>query len=97
MERVKTYSKIDMYLSKTYKVIFHNDDKTTFEFVALCLMNIFDKSIIEATDLTLAVDKNGFCIAGTGYTKDIAETKKSQVIELAKINGFPFQVSIEEE
>ena len=60
-------------------------------------MNIFDKSIIEATDLTLAVDKNGFCIAGTGYTKDIAETKKSQVMELAKINGFPFQVSIEEE
>ena len=83
MEQVKTISKSKQFLAKKYCVIFHNDNKTTFEFVTFCLMT--------------CVDQNGSCVAGSGYTKDIAETKKNQVIEMAKIEGFPFQVSVEEE
>lgn len=97
MEQVKTRSKIDIYLSKQYKVIFHNDNKTTFEFVALCLHQIFDKNMEDAIKLTYQVDQIGYCIAGNGYMKDIAETKKNQVLDLAKQNGFPFQVTVEEE
>ena len=97
MEKVKECSKIKAYLSKTYKVVFHNDDKTTFEFVAFCLCSYFEKSMEDAIQLTYAVDKEGSCIAGSGYIRDVAETKKSQVMELAKENNFPFYVTVEED
>lgn len=97
MEQVKTISKSKQFLAKKYRVIFHNDNKTTFEFVTFCLMTFFEKSLEESIQLTFCVDKNGSCVAGSGYTKDIAETKKNQVIGMAKIEGFPFQVSVEEE
>lgn len=97
MEQVKTISKSKLYLSKKYKVIFHNDDKTTFEFVSLCLYLFFDKSMDDAIRLTFEVHNYGFCIAGSNYTKDIAITKQKQVLELAKQEGFPFQVTVEEE
>lgn len=94
---VKTKSKVRVFLDKKYKVIFHNDDKTTYEFVIYCLMNIFNHDIQTAIDLTVQVDKNGFCVAGKNYTRDIAESKKNEVISLAAQNGFPFVVSIEED
>lgn len=97
MEQIKTRSKSSIYLSKRYKVIFHNDDKTTFEFVAYCLCNFFNKNLLDAIQLTKQVDEEGYCIAGTNYLKDIAETKKNQVLDLAKDEGFPFQVSVEED
>ena len=97
MEQVKTRSKLDEYFSKTYKVIFHNDNKTTFEFVTFCLVNIFLKSVQDAIQLTINVDQNGSCVAGNGYARDIAEIKKNQVLELAKQNEYPFQVTVEEE
>ena len=77
-------------------MIFHNDNKTTFEFVSYVLISIFGKSVNEAITLTLQCDQNGYCIAGDNYVKDIAETKKTQVLSLARENGFPFQVSVEE-
>lgn len=94
---VRTSSRVHTFLSKKYKVVFHNDNKTTFDFVMFCLMNIFEHQAVDAMQLTIAVDQNGSAIAGSGYTRDIAETKKSQVLTLAKENGFPFQVSVEEE
>ena len=94
---VKTGSKIHTFLSKKYRVVFHNDNKTTFDFVMYCLVNNFEHQMLDAMQLTMDVDQKGSAIAGRGYTRDIAETKKSQVLELAKQNGFPFQVSVEEE
>ena len=99
MENVQTRnrSKTNAYISKKYKVIFWNDNQTTFDFVVTCLKNIFDKSIEEAILLTYEVDRKGSAVAGTGYIKDIAETKKDQVLVLAKENGYPFKVTVEEE
>ena len=97
MEQVKTRSRLDTFLSKKYRVIFRNDNKTTYEFVIFCLMSFFDKDVQTAMQLTKDVDQKGSAVAGSGYTKDIAETKRNQVITLARENGFPFQVSVEED
>ena len=45
MEQVKTRSKLDVFLSRKYKVIFHNDNYTTYDFVIYCLINIFEKDV----------------------------------------------------
>lgn len=97
MEQVKTRSKIDIYLSKTYKVVFHNDDYTTFDFVIKCLFQIFGRNMEDAINLTLQIDQIGYGVAGSGYVKDVAETKKKAVLDLAKQYGYPFQVTVEEE
>ncbi|SHI32374.1 ATP-dependent Clp protease adaptor protein ClpS [Clostridium cavendishii DSM 21758] len=81
---------------KNYKVVMFNDDYTTMEFVVDVLMNIFNKKIEEATKIMMDVHKKGRGIAGV-YPYDIAVTKVSKAIGLAKEEGFPFKLVIEEE
>jgi ATP-dependent Clp protease adaptor protein ClpS len=81
---------------KMYKVILHNDDYTTMEFVIEILERIFNKNTQEATTIMLDVHKRGAGICGI-YTYDIAVTKVAQVHELAVQNQFPLRCSYEEE
>jgi ATP-dependent Clp protease adaptor protein ClpS len=78
-----------------YKVILHNDDYTTMEFVVEILIAIFHKSIDDATKIMLDVHKKGKGIVGV-YTYDIALTKIALVDEFSKERGFPLKASIEE-
>src|ERR1700753_3920144 len=71
---------------KRWKVLFHNDDYTTMEFVVLVLMKFFHKTETEATHIMLSVHHRGQGIAGV-YTKDVAETKVAQVQDYAKEHG----------
>ena len=87
---------LDLMKPKMYKVILHNDDYSTFDFVIAVLMDIFNKSKDEAVELTFKVDKEGFAVVGI-YTKDIAETKVSLVKIMAKDNGYPLLATMEEE
>ena len=79
-----------------YRVLLHNDDYTTMEFVVEILMHVFQKPVEEATRIMLNVHKKGTGICGS-YTYEVAETKVDTVHLLAKENGFPLKCSMEEE
>jgi ATP-dependent Clp protease adaptor protein ClpS len=81
---------------RRYKVLLHNDDYTTMEFVILVLMKFFHKSETEATHIMLSVHHKGHGVAGL-YTKDVAETKVAQVHDYAKEHGMPLRLSVEPE
>lgn len=79
-----------------YKVLLHNDDYTTIDFVVDILMGVFHKSETQAESIMMDVHKKGKAICGI-YTYEIAKTKVYQVKELAKSNGFPLLATLEEE
>lgn len=89
-------NKINIKKPKLYKVIMHNDDYTTMEFVIEVLTKIFKKSAIDATKIMYDVHRKGAGVAGI-YTYDIAKTKLKQAMDLAEKSGFPFKLSMEEE
>ena len=78
-----------------YRVILHNDDYTTMDFVIEVLVTVFHKPTAEATKIMLDVHKKGKGICGV-YTYDIAATKVDQVHQMAKTREFPLKCSLEE-
>ena len=88
-------SKVKVKEPKQYKVIMHNDDYTTMEFVIEVLVRIFNKKLEEAQKVMLDVHKAGKGIAGI-YSYDIAMTKANTAMNWAKEEGFPFKLSVEE-
>lgn len=83
-------------IPRRYKVIFHNDDYTTQEFVVYVLEKFFHKSETEARHIMLTVHHKGSAVAGV-YTKDVAETKAEQVMDAARENGMPLLITTEPE
>ena len=79
-----------------YRVILHNDDYTTMEFVIRVLETVFHKTAVEAAQIMLHVHRNGIGLAGV-YTREIAETKTEKVLELSRQNEFPLQCTMEKE
>jgi ATP-dependent Clp protease adaptor protein ClpS len=79
-----------------YKVLLHNDDFTTQEFVVLILQSVFHKNFADAFKIMMAVHNAGIGIAGV-YTHEIAEAKCNRVIEMAQSQGFPLLCTVEEE
>ncbi len=77
-----------------YRVLLHNDDYTSMEFVVKILETIFNKSTEAATIIMLKVHKEGMGICGV-YTCEIAETKVKTVHLLAKEMGFPLKCTME--
>ena len=81
-------------LAPRWKVILHNDDVTTFEFVVVLLMSVFQKEIEEAVRLTQEVHDTGAAlITVTGLER--AELYVEQVHSLARAQGFPLAASME--
>ena len=79
-----------------YKVILHNDDYTTMEFVVEILIMVFGKSLEKATEIMLNVHHKGQGICGL-YTREIAETKVETVHHMAGNRGFPLKSTMEKE
>jgi ATP-dependent Clp protease adaptor protein ClpS len=77
-----------------WKVLLHNDDFTTMDFVVAVLVRHFDKSPTEATYVMLQVHHKGAGVAGV-YPKDIAETKVAVVTEEARESGMPLRLTME--
>ncbi len=77
-----------------YRVVLHNDDYTTMEFVVHVLKTIFHKSEQESERIMLAVHEQGRGVCGV-YTREIAQTKVEQVKRLAKQNQFPLLATYE--
>jgi ATP-dependent Clp protease adaptor protein ClpS len=81
---------------RRFKVVFHNDDYTTMEFVILVLMKFFHRSETEATAIMLSVHHKGSGVAGI-YSRDVAETKVAETLTFAKQHGQPLLVTAEPE
>ena len=79
-----------------YRILLHNDDYTTMDFVVDILKTVFKKSIPEANKIMLEVHKRGYGIVGR-YTYDIAATKVLQVENKASRAGFPLRCTMERE
>ena len=79
-----------------FKVLFHNDNYTTMEFVVFVLQSVFHKTESDAMLIMLNVHRTGVGVAGV-YTKEIAETKVNKTHQLAKEHEFPLKLSIEPE
>ena len=91
-------SKDDVRLEEPpmFRVLLHNDDYTTMEFVVEVLMTVFNKSPEEATEIMLNVHKQGIGICGV-FTYELAETKVAIVVDLAKASEFPLRCTMEKE
>lgn len=87
---------IEIREPRQFRVLLHNDDYTTMDFVIEVLMGIFGKSAEEATSIMLAVHERGLGSCGV-YTEEVAETKVTQVHDKARKAGFPLRCSMEEE
>lgn len=79
-----------------YRVLLHNDDYTTMEFVVEILILVFKKSPEDAVRIMLNVHHKGIGICGV-YTYDVSETKVNTVHDLARQHGFPLKCTMEKE
>ena len=78
-----------------YRVLLHNDDYTTKEFVVQVLQYVFHKEQTEAGQIMLHVHKKGIGVAGV-YTYEVAETKVALVENLARQHEYPLKCTMEE-
>ena len=95
-EEVDDDVQVDLEEPPLYRVLLHNDDYTTMQFVVEVLMVVFNKSMEEATRIMLNVHEKGVGLCGI-YPFEIAETKVDTVDSLARENGFPLKCSMERE
>ena len=79
-----------------YKVLIHNDDYTTMDFVVVILRKYFNKSKTEADQITLSIHHDGVGVCGI-YTYEVAETKCQKVIFSSRQKGHPLKCTIEKE
>ena len=88
--------KVVIHEPKRWKVIFLNDDATPMDFVVSILIEIFKHTDVTARDIMITVHEDGAGIAGI-YSFEIAEAKAVEATQLARANGFPLQIKLEEE
>ena len=93
---VLTESETKLEKPKLFKVILHNDDFTTMEFVVFVLQYVFNRSEPEAFTIMLKVHNEGLGIAGT-YPYEIANMKSEKAMNLARSREYPLLCTVEEE
>jgi ATP-dependent Clp protease adaptor protein ClpS len=93
---VLTESETKLEKPKLFKVILHNDDFTTMEFVVFVLEYVFSHTTAEAFMIMLKVHNEGIGIAGI-YPYEVANMKAEKAMNLAKAREFPFLCTVEEE
>jgi ATP-dependent Clp protease adaptor protein ClpS len=81
---------------RMFRVLLHNDDYTTQDFVVWVLETIFRKETAEAVAIMLSVHQSGIGLAGV-FTRDVAETKVKATRDLAEEHEFPLLVTMEPE
>ncbi len=95
-EEVTDETKDEVREPSLFRVLLHNDDYTTMEFVVEILIIVFNKSPEEAVEIMLNVHRKGIGICGV-YTYEVSETKVNIVHVLARENGFPLKCTMEKE
>ncbi len=81
---------------RLYRVLLHNDDYTTREFVVHVLQAVFHLGEQDAIRIMLHVHHNGVGVAGV-FTREVAETKIQRVEQMAREHEFPLRLTMEPE
>ena len=92
----KTESKAKLELPPLYRVLLHNDDFTTMEFVVFILQTVFNHGESDAVQIMLSVHRQGLGLAGV-YTYEVAQMKVDKVTSIAQANEFPLLCTMEED
>ena len=87
---------LELHEPQMFRVLLHNDDYTSMDFVVEVLMGIFHKTHAEAEQIMLQIHEKDKAICGV-YSFEIAQTKAQQVKQQAKQNEFPLLATIEED
>lgn len=93
--RTRTRQEARQQTPALFRVLMHNDDYTTMEFVVQVLETIFHKGPTDANRIMLSVHMEGVGVCGT-FPYEIAETKVARVHSQARDEGFPLRCSLEE-
>ena len=81
---------------KKFNVVFYNDDYTPMNFVTALLVDFFHKDFNTAKEIMLKIHNEGRAIAGT-YSREIAETKSSHTMDVARSSGYPLKCDFQSE
>jgi ATP-dependent Clp protease adaptor protein ClpS len=81
---------------KMWKVVFLNDNETPMELVIELLTSIFRHSEDRAREITMEIHNEGSAIAGI-YTYEIAEQRGLEATQIARTNGSPLRIQVEQE
>ena len=95
-EEVAAESREKLKKPPLYRVLLHNDDFTTMEFVVHVLEAVFQKTDSEAVRIMLNVHNEGVGVAGV-YTYEVAEMKIERVTQMARAEEYPLLCTMEEE
>jgi ATP-dependent Clp protease adaptor protein ClpS len=95
-EEVATETRERLKKPPLFRVLLHNDDFTTMEFVVEVLRRVFGKSEADAFRVMWAVHTEGLGVAGV-YTYEVAEMKVERVTQMARAQEFPLLCTLEEE
>jgi ATP-dependent Clp protease adaptor protein ClpS len=90
----KTIQRVELKYPDRFNVIILNDDFTPMDFVIKLIIEVFNKNIEQAKDLTVQVHKNGKAIVGT-YNQEIGEQKVNEVTLLSRHHGHPLKSIME--
>jgi len=93
---VESDVELELWEPQMYRVLLHNDDYTSMDFVVEILASIFHKTQEQAVQIMLQIHERGKAVCGV-YSFEIAQTKAEQVKQLAKKNEFPLLATIEED
>ncbi|WP_167940961.1 ATP-dependent Clp protease adapter ClpS [Desulfobaculum xiamenense] len=90
-----TFTEDEVREPRKFKVLLHNDDYTTMDFVVHVLTFVFRKTLAQATEIMLKIHNQGVGVCGV-YTAEVAETKVVRVHQLAREAGYPLKCTMEE-
>lgn len=96
VSQVKERRRIRLGEPQDYRVVMHNDDITTMDFVVMVLKLVFFKPDADAESLMMKIHKEGKASIGV-YTYDIAASKVRKTLRMARKEGYPLELTIEPE
>ena len=91
---IATKTRVRTKKPSMYRVLILNDDYTPMEFVIHILEHFFQKDRESATRIMLHVHNHGAGECGV-FTYEVAESKVTQVMDLAQENQHPLQCVME--
>ena len=89
-----TITRTEITYPNRFNVVFINDDFTPMDFVVQLLVEVFNKTLEEAKDVTLQIHEKGKGIAGS-YNYELAEQKKAEAVAISRNNGHPLTILVE--